>query len=87
MLFGGYQEAEADWAGSPFHRDNNVNGIDGDPDRDGLAKETQALAQIPADVAAIQKSYIRQVIDTVGDLDNVLFEVSNESGGYSLEWQ
>ena len=29
MLFGGYQETGPNWAGSPFHRDNNVNGIDG----------------------------------------------------------
>lgn len=31
MLFGGYQEAGPDWTGNPFHRDNNINGIDGDP--------------------------------------------------------
>ncbi|MFN3650883.1 MAG: DUF6298 domain-containing protein [Armatimonadota bacterium] len=87
MLFGGYQEAEAEWAGSPFHRDNNVNGIDGDPDQDGLGRETQSLAELPAAVAELQKAYVRKVIDTVGDLDNVLYEISNESGGYSVEWQ
>ena len=36
----------------------------------------------------IEKAYIRKVIDTVNDLDNVLYEVSNESGSpYSDTWQ
>jgi len=87
MLFGGYQEAGPDWAGNPFHRENNVNGIDGDPNRDEHGWETQTLAEIPARVAEIQKAYVRTVIDTVNDLDNVLFEISNEGGVTSAEWQ
>ncbi len=51
MLFGGHQEAGPNWTGNPFHRDNNVNGIDGDPDRDGSGWETQTLAEIPKAVA------------------------------------
>ncbi|MCI0540533.1 MAG: hypothetical protein L0Z50_35480, partial [Verrucomicrobiales bacterium] len=34
----------------------------------------------------LQEAYVRQVIDTVGDLDNVLYEIANESGTYSTEW-
>ena len=30
-------------------------------------------------VTALQEAYIRKVIDTVNDLDNVLYEISNES--------
>jgi len=30
---------------------------------------------------------VRQVIDTVNDLDNVLFEIANETGAYSTKWQ
>jgi hypothetical protein len=30
---------------------------------------------------------VRKVVDTVGDLDNVLYEISNESEPSSIEWQ
>ncbi|MFC1717657.1 DUF6298 domain-containing protein [Candidatus Poribacteria bacterium] len=73
------------WDGDPFNVNNNVNGIDGDPDGDGRGIETQTM-QVPA-VTKIQETYVRKVIDTVNDLDNVLYEVVNESGRYSTEWQ
>ncbi len=73
------------WDGHPFNAANNVNGIDGDTDGDGRGIEIQTLAD-PA-VTAVQEAYVRKVIDTVGDLDNVLYEIVNESGSYSTEWQ
>lgn len=73
------------WNGHPFNVNNNINGIDGDPNRDGRGLEIHTL-QIPA-VTAIQEAYVRKVIDTVNDLDNVLYEIANESGSYSTEWQ
>jgi len=73
------------WDGHPFNRQNNINGIDGDPDGDGRGLETQTL-QIPA-VTALQEACVRKVIDTVNDLDNVLYEICNEAGPYSTEWQ
>ena len=73
------------WDGHPFNVHNNVNGMDGDPDGDGRGLETHTL-QIPA-VTALQEAYVRQVVDTVNDLDNVLYEIANESGAYSTEWQ
>ncbi len=73
------------WHGHPFHRDNNVNGIDGDPNNNERGEETHTL-QIPA-VLAIQEAYVKKVIDTVNDLDNVLYEVSNESPLGSYKWQ
>ncbi len=73
------------WPIHPFNRENNVNGIDGDPDRDGEGKEVQTLA-IPA-ITRLQQAYLRKVIDTVGDLDNVLYEITNESPMQSKEWQ
>jgi hypothetical protein len=87
MLFGGHAEAGDNFTGSPFHRDNNINGIDADSNRDGSGWEMETLADIPPAIAEIQKTYIREVIDTVGDLDNVLFEISNEAGKTSKEWQ
>ncbi len=73
------------WDGHPFNAHNNISGIDGDPDRDGRGLEIQTL-KIPA-ITALQETYVRKVVDTVNDLDNVLYEVVNESGTYSTEWQ
>ena len=30
-------------------------------------------------ITALQEAYVRKVVDTVNDLDNVLYEISNES--------
>ena len=89
MLFEGWALYATDapwcWDGHPFNAANNINGIDGDPDGDGRGIETQTL-QIP-EVTAIQEAYVRKVIETVNDLDNVLYEIANESGNYSTDWQ
>jgi len=66
--------------GHPFFASNNVNGI-------GITSinDVQVLPLDPR-VQAIQESYTRKVIDTVHDLPNVLYEVSNEScGGGSID--
>jgi len=43
---------------------------------------------VPDEVWNIEKAYMRKVVDTVNDLDNVLYEVSNESGSPSSDtWQ
>lgn len=89
MLFEGWGLHSAGapwrWDGHPMHASNNVNGINGNPDGNGYGTEIQTL-QIPA-VTNIQKAYVRKVIDTVNDLDNVLYEITNESGNYSTSWQ
>lgn len=73
------------WNGHPFNVNNNINGIDGDQDGDGRGLETHTL-KIP-EITSLQEAYVRKVIDTVNDLDNVLYEIANESGSYSTEWQ
>ncbi|MDN3510713.1 MAG: DUF6298 domain-containing protein [Candidatus Jettenia sp.] len=73
------------WDGHPFHKDNNVNGINGDPNGDGYGRESHTL-KIPA-ITALQEAYVRRVIDTVNDLDNVLYEISNEDHADSVDWQ
>ncbi len=50
----------------------------------GYVTEVHTL-QIPA-ITAIQKAYVQKVIDTVNDLDNVPYEISNESFG-TAAWQ
>lgn len=93
MLFDGWSVAKAKgeyslnnpWKGHPMNAANNINGIDGDPNGDNSGTETHELVA-PA-VTTLQEAYVRKVIDTVGDLDNVLYEISNESDGSARDWQ
>jgi hypothetical protein len=87
MLFEGWgvQRIENGFNTHPFHPDNNINQIDGDRNKDGLGLEIHELA-IP-EVTRIQESYVKKVIDTVNDLDNVLYEISNENHPESSAWQ
>jgi hypothetical protein len=75
------------WYKHPFHRDNNVNGIDGDEGQDSEGTETHAL--LNDRVTSIQEAYVRKVIDTVNDLDNVLYEITNEdlASPENIAWQ
>jgi hypothetical protein len=93
MLFNGWSVAYPKgkwkganpWRGHPYNGNNNVNGIDGDPNGDDSGTEIQEL--IDPKVTALQEGYVRKVIDTVNDLDNVLYEISNESHAASILWQ
>ncbi|MEW6750535.1 MAG: DUF6298 domain-containing protein [Candidatus Latescibacterota bacterium] len=79
----GTQEAWA-WRGHPFHAANNINGIDGGQPGDSLAGAVHSLTH--AQVNRLQEVYIRKVVDTVNDLDNVLYEVINEGGQREWDW-
>ena len=91
MLFNGWSIEDKNrgggnpWPGHPYHRDNNINGIDGDPNGDNEGNEIHTLL-IP-EVTALQEAYVRKVIDTVNELNNVMYEISNESHGDSQDWQ
>ena len=87
MLFEGWglQHLPGAWRSHPFHPSNNVQGLDGDAGGDGRGLLTHTLT-LPA-VTRLQEAYVREVIDTVNDLDGVLYEISNESGAYSVPWQ
>ncbi len=92
MLFEGLTDqfsprptAPITWEGSPFHPANNINGIDGNPEGNGYGSACYTLA-VP-EITRLQEAYVRHVVDTVNDLGNVLYEIVNETGGYSTEWQ
>jgi CubicO group peptidase (beta-lactamase class C family) len=85
MLFGGSYECRGGWQGNPFNAQNNVNSINGDLNNDGNGLETQTLEH-PA-MTRLQEAYVRKVIETINDLDNVLYEISNESEKSSAAWQ
>jgi hypothetical protein len=91
MLFEGWSierkksHRENPWFAHPFNAANNINGVDGDLNGNGEGEEVHTLA-VPA-VTRVQEAYVRQVIDTVNDLDNVLYEITNESPITTKEWQ
>jgi len=85
MLFGGSYECRGGWQGNPFNIQNNINGVNGDPSGDGEGLESHTL-EVPA-ITRFQEAYVHKVIDTVNDLDNVLYEISNEGEDSSKEWQ
>ena len=87
MLFEGWglQFSPDAWKSHPFNRRNNVNGIDGDKNQDGMGLEVHEL--VDPKVTALQEAYVKKVVDTVNDLDNVLYEISNENHPPSTSWQ
>lgn len=87
MLFEGWglQFAPDAWRNHPMHPENNINGIDGDLDGDGKGLEVHSGRS--KEITELQRAYVRKVIDTVNDLDNVLYEISNENHPASTEWQ
>jgi hypothetical protein len=82
MLFDGWDLANAYNAASggfPFGAGNNVNGVSsGGPESQNLSS---------AAVTQLQEAYVRRVVDTVNDLDNVLYEIANETGSGGVAWQ
>jgi len=88
MLFNGFSiEGKGNvggdpWQGHPLNPKNNVNGIDG-----GGSGGVHTLSN--PTVTAHQEAYVRKVMDTVNDLDNVLYEITNEDSGTSADiaWQ
>jgi hypothetical protein len=92
MLFEGWPLTfvDATWRtqGHPMHASNNINSINGNPDGDTYMEETME-SPLPSGVWAIQQAYIEKVVDTVNDLDNVLYEVANEAiaSNAGVQWQ
>jgi hypothetical protein len=84
MLFNGFEwqfESNAK-DGNPFDVNNNINAVD--------CPRTCPTdsSQMSNDVWNYEQAYIRNVVDAVNDLDNVLYEISNEAGApYSDSWQ
>ena len=81
MLFGGVDNFMARIVenGFPFDGENNINGI--------VCSGLRAQTLLDPRVLDLQERYVRKVIDTVNDLDNVLYEISNEAASHSIEWQ
>ena len=92
MLFDGwsvvsdqYPALNNPWKGHPYNAANNINGVNGDVNGDNNGREVHTLAN--GAVTALQEAYVKKVIDTVNDLDNVLYEIANEAPDESIAWQ
>ncbi|MBS0170106.1 MAG: DUF4038 domain-containing protein [Nitrospira sp.] len=86
MFFQGFSVVTpGGWKAHPLNGGNNVNGIDGDANGDGLGLEVHRTPG--PSVLQIQEAYVRQVLETLHDLDNVLYEVVNEARPESVDWQ
>ena len=90
MLFEGFSTQKKmgrvnPWLSDPFQQVNNINGVNGDPNRNGGGEEFFSLAS--PSMLALQEAFVRKVVDTLNDLDNVLYEVSGNDLVASLSWQ
>lgn len=56
-----------------------MNGVDG--------KRLEYYTLSDKRVLTLQEKYTRKVVDAVNEFDNVLYEVCNEAGKYSTDWQ
>ena len=88
MLFEGWclQFAPDAYNSHPFHPQNNIQGLEVmKKGEDSLALGIHELTNDR--ITAIQETYVKHVIDVVNDLDNVLYEISNENHPASTPWQ
>ena len=84
----------APFDGHPFNRLNNINGVDGDPEAPPIPAELNPdgdrttfpgcetlTIHTLADpkILAYEKAYVKKVVETLNDLDNVLYEICNEA--------
>jgi hypothetical protein len=81
MLFEAWEMQFTDaWQCHPLRGPNNANGIDADAGGRGLLYNQLRDDPMGRRVLALREAYVRRVVDTVNDLDNVLSEVANEAG-------
>ncbi|TMQ05007.1 MAG: hypothetical protein E6J90_50100 [Deltaproteobacteria bacterium] len=81
MLFDGWDLVNgynATDGGYPFAQGNNVNSV---------AIAGAAAFSVGNAITARQQAYVRAVIDAVDDLDNVLYEIANETDASAVAWQ
>ncbi|HYG20194.1 MAG TPA: DUF6298 domain-containing protein [Ohtaekwangia sp.] len=70
----------------PYNATNNINGISAPyTTEDYDDKPSLHSLKISPQLLRVQEAYVKKVVETVNDLDNVLFEVINEGG--ATDWQ
>lgn len=86
MLFEGWgiQFSPDAYRNHPFHPMNNINDLGLDT-TESMRLEIHELKH--EKVLEMQEMYVMKILETVNDLDNVLYEISNENHPLSTEWQ
>ena len=86
MLFEGWglQFSPDAYKNHPFYPENNINDLGLDT---AVNKRLEIHELKNKKVLEVQENYVRKVLETMNDLDNVLFEISNENHPASTEWQ
>ncbi len=86
MLFEGWgtQFSPDAYANHPFHPSNNLQNLPLSPE-DSLGLPIYTLDH--GEITGLQEAYVRKVIETVNEYDNVLYEISNENHPGSTQWQ
>ncbi|OGX44768.1 MAG: hypothetical protein A3G38_02930, partial [Omnitrophica WOR_2 bacterium RIFCSPLOWO2_12_FULL_51_8] len=81
MLFDGFwvNGQPTQWQSHFYNPANNINGM-------SVSLNQVYTLQAPQLLAA-QEAYVKKVIDTVNDLDNVLYEIGNEMPSQSKDFQ
>lgn len=80
MLFeGGVTSSANNDPTHPLFAANNINGIS--------ATSSTVHALTNSAIVSIHEAYVRKVVDTVNDLDNIFYEVENESTIDNLDFQ
>lgn len=89
MLFNGWELENREfmdfithgYLGHPYQQGNNINGLNGDATNGSMDSSPSS------GVKSRQRAYVAKIIDTVNDLDNVLYEIINEGYAGSINWQ
>ena len=76
------------WINHAYQRNNNINGVDGDPENTGTGIDGQKgfCSLENTKVLEYQKAFVRKTIDTVNEFDNIFYEIANENY-YNADWE
>lgn len=95
MLFDGWSSCDKPfepqgpnpWDSHPFNPANNINGVDGSGPEGENNDWFHSLRD--AEVVRFTEMYVMKTIDVMNDLDNVIYEIANETAGTyeAIAWQ
>jgi len=89
MLFQGWsgccEASKADWPYHPMNKNNNINGINGDPDGITYGNKVHSLEN--SQIVKFQEMYVAKMINTLNGFDNMIWEIGNETIKSSIPWK
>jgi hypothetical protein len=89
MLFQGWsgtcEASIPDWPRHPMNKNHNINGIDGDPEGKTFGNIVHSLDN--PQIVRYQETYVRRMIDTLNEFNNIIWEIGNETIERSIPWK